>query len=103
VGYGSARGLQKLGLFNSQCADIGELAMGINKDSRGTWCAASCGLAHYSGKQIVHVGGEYLNRCPNCGSPQLFYDRVSRARFSYIKNQAERFMEFERQRKARKR
>jgi hypothetical protein len=100
AGYGSGRALARAGLLNGDAHEYGELAAGKDNDLRGTWCTSQhCAGASTSGLQIIHVGGAYKSKCPNCGGDNLFFDRVSPTRAPKLKEKAQRFLALEHERK----
>lgn len=99
---GHGKALQRAGLLNVQAHEFGELASGRDRDLRATWCAASCSIGRVDGLQIVHVGGEYRNRCPNCGSTNTFHDRVTPIRAPKLREKAKHFMAKEAKRKGKR-
>lgn len=99
---GVGRGLLRAGLLNVEAHDFGELATGRNRDLSGTWCAASCSIGRVDGLQIINVAREYKNRCPNCGSTNLFHDRISPMRAPKLRERAKEFLAKEAKRKGKK-
>lgn len=91
--------MQRSGLLNVDAPEFGEIAAGHDRDLKGTWCAASCSIGRVDGLQIIHVGGEYRNRCPNCGSTNTFHDRVSPIRAPKLREKAKNFLAKEAKRK----
>lgn len=100
--HGLGYALRRSGLLNVEAGEYGEIASGTNRDLRGTWCSASCAIGKPSGRQIVHVSGEYKNACPNCHSDNLFHDRISPIRAPKMQEDCKQFMESEAKRKANK-
>lgn len=101
--HGAGRHLASAGLLNCDTADYGEVASGIDKDLRGTWCMGqACAISNNDGRQIVHVGLQYRVHCPNCGGKNLYFDRISPLRAPVLKQRAERFLAIEAKRRAKK-
>ncbi len=66
------------GLLNVQAPDLGELAFGINRDRRASYCNGACATGSYALRGVlVAVGEKYESKCPKCGSTKMLHDTVT--------------------------
>lgn len=68
------------GLTNRDAPDLGEIAGGLDRDERATYCSGNCfSWARYPSAKgaLVHIGNSNLSKCPKCGSLNVITDSIT--------------------------
>ena len=68
--------LETMGYLNKDAPDLRDLEGKVDQDVPATYCSGSCWRYGHGVKgKLVHLG-EFLKRCPKCGSKSLLHDRM---------------------------
>lgn len=66
--------LHRQGLLNRECESLRGYIVDRPTDRKGTFCNR-CYTTSARGK-LVHVGEKYLEKCPRCGSKELYFQAI---------------------------